>query len=199
MRLAAQAAEPAGAASVQDVLPPLAGPAHRGCPASDEAAASSAIRSPDAPLRALFIDGCRRSPTLQRLADAIGRSDGVVYISIGACPFRVLRGCLLHAIADTGNARYMWIRLSATTDSLNLVSTLAHELQHALEVLGRSTLRSRRDLIEFYQSHESQAFSATTSVGPFRTYETSAAIAVGAAVRAELAAASRAVAADDRE
>ncbi|MDP3720531.1 MAG: hypothetical protein Q8T13_22440 [Acidobacteriota bacterium] len=93
----------------------------------------------------------------------------------------------------------MWIRLSANTDSVILVSTLAHELQHALEVLGRATVRSQRDLLEFYQSHESQAFSSTTSAGPFRTYETSAAIAVAAVVRAELGAASRGVAADDRE
>ncbi|MDP2320150.1 MAG: hypothetical protein Q8O42_12535 [Acidobacteriota bacterium] len=148
---------------------------------------------------ALLIDGCRRSPTLQRLAGAIGPTDGMVYITIGACPLRTLRGCLLHAIADTGNARYLWIRLSANNDSLELVSTLAHELQHALEVLARATVRSQRDLLDFYQSHESRAYGATTSAGPYRTFETSAAIAAAAAVRAELATTPRAMTADDRE
>lgn len=148
---------------------------------------------------ALLIDGCRRSPTLQRLADAIGRTDGVVYITIGACPLRALRGCLLHVIGDTGNARYMWIRLSANNDALVLISTLAHELQHALEVLSRITVRSQRDLLDFYGSFESQAYGATTAAGPYRTYETSAAIDVAAVVRAELAAAPGAMTADDRE
>ncbi len=147
----------------------------------------------------LLIDGCRRSPTLQRLADAIGRTDGVIYISIGACPLRTLRGCLLHLIQDTGNARYLWIRLSPNHDSLDLVSTLAHELQHALEVLARTTVRTRRDLIAFYESVESEAYSETGAAGPYRAYETRAALDMAAAVRAELAAAPGARAADDRE
>lgn len=199
MRLASAAAEPAGPASVRDVLLPLAGPVDRGCPTSAAQAATSAIRSPDAPVMALLIDGCRRSPTLQRLADAIGRTDGVLYITIGACPIRTLRGCLLHVIKDTGNARYMWIRLRANNDALDLVSTLAHELHHALEVLARTTVRSQRDLLDFYQSGEPPTSGATTSAGPYRIYETSAAIDVAAAVRAELAAAPGAMTADDRE
>lgn len=199
LRLASEAAEPDRPASVRDVLPPLAGPVGRGCPASAEEASASAIRSPDTPVMALLIDGCRRSPTLQRLADEIGRTDGVVYITIGACPIRTLRGCLMHVIEDTGNARYMWIRLSANKDSLVLVSTLAHELQHALEVLARTTVRSQRDLLDFYKSFESHAYGATTAAGPYRTYETSAAIDVAAIVRAELSAAPGAMAADDRE
>lgn len=148
---------------------------------------------------ALLIDGCRRSPTLQRLADAIGRTDGVVYITIGACPIRTLRGCLMHLVEDTGNARYLWIRLSANHDSLELVSTLAHELQHALEVLARTTVRSRHDLLDFYRSFESHAYGATATAGPYRTYETSAAINVAAVVRAELTAVPGALAADERE
>lgn len=197
--LASAAAERAGPAGVRDFLLPRAGPVGRGCPASAEEAAASAIRSPNTPVMDLLIDGCRRSPTLQRLADAIGRTDGVVYITIGACPIRTLRGCLLHLIEDTGNARYMWIRLSANDDSLELVSTLAHELQHALEVLARTTVRSPRDVLDFYRSFDSHGYGATTAAGPYRTYETSAAIDVGAVVRAELAAAPGALTADDRE
>lgn len=199
VRLVAEAVEPTGLAFVRDVLPPLAGPLGRGCPASAEDASASAIRSPNTPVMALLIDGCRRSPTLQRLADAIGRTDGVVYITIGACPIRTLRGCLLHLIEDTGNARYLWIRLNANNDSLDLVSVLAHELQHALEVLARTTVRSPRDLFDFYQSVESGAYGATAPAGPYRTYETHAAINVAAVVRAELAATPGAMTADDRE
>lgn len=174
-------------------------PSDRGCPPSASEGAASAIRSPDALLRSLFIDGCRQSPTLHQLAGAIGRTDGVVYMTIGACPFRMLRGCLLHAIEDTGNARYLWIRLSANADVRTTIGLMAHELQHALEVLTRATIRSPRDLLTFYQSTESRAYSANPAAGPYRAYETRAAIDVAAAVLMELANATGALAADDRD
>lgn len=198
-RLALEAAGPASPTGGRDALPPLPGSIDRGCLASAEEGTASAIRSPDALVRSLLIEGCRQSPTLRQLADAIGRTDGVVYITIGACPLRTLRGCLLHVIHDTGNARYLWIRLRANADSRELVGTMAHELQHALEVLARNNVRSQRDLLDFYHSFESRAYGGTTSAGPYRTYETSAAIDVAAAVRAELVAVSGAVSADDRE
>jgi hypothetical protein len=176
-------------------VPPKAGLAGRGCPQSDRGAAS-AIRSEDALVRSLLVDACRHSPSLQRLADAIGHTDGVVYVTLGRCPFRALRGCLLHTIEDTGNARYLWIRVGANRDQRELVATMAHELQHALEVLTRADVRNRRDLLDFYRSRESRAYSDTPRASAYRTYETTAAINLAAAVRAELAAVSGAVSDD---
>lgn len=171
----------------------------RGCPESVDWGSTSAIRSPDALVRLLLVDGCRQSPTLRQLAHAIGGTDGVVYVSIGPCPTRALRGCLLHTIRDTGNARYLWIRVSANSDAHEAIGTIAHELQHAFEVLTRADVRSTRDLLDFYQSFRSRAYGSTIVAAPFRTFETEAAVNIGTAVRAELAAASRAVAADERE
>lgn len=149
-------------------------------------------------MRSLLIDGCRRSPTLRALIDALGRTDGVVYIMIGACPVRALRGCLLHTIHDTGNARYLWIGLNPGADPTELVGTMAHELQHALEVLEKTEVRSPRDVLDFYQSPESRGYSDQMPAGRYRTYETSAAIQVAAAVRAELTRSSGVVLTDDR-
>jgi hypothetical protein len=164
--------------------PPAAVLNHRGCP--EIAEHRSAIRSPDPFLRSLLIEGCGLSPTLRALADAIGRTDGVVYITSETCPVRALRGCLLHKIQDTGNARYLWIRVNATAyaDPTTLVGTMAHELQHALEVLERPDIRSQRDLLDLYQSVGSPALRSGAS--PFRAYETTAAIDVTEAVQAEL-------------
>lgn len=139
------------------------------------------------------------SPTLRQLADAIGRTDGIVYLTIGPCPLRALRGCLLHTVHDARNARYLWIRLGANSDERELIATIAHELQHALEVLIRARLRSQRDLLDFYRSLDSRAYSATTLGTPYRTYETDAAITIAAAVRQEVAVFSEATYTDERE
>lgn len=172
-----------------------------GCPPAGDWRPADAIRSPDANVRYLLSEGCRLSPSLQQLAAAIARTDGVVYVSIGSCPVRALRGCLLHSVYDAVAARYLWIRVSPNSDSRELLATVAHELQHALEVLARDNIRTSRDLLDFYRSQESRSYSGAVALGPFRTYETIAAINVGDAVRAELTASSSAaaVAADERD
>lgn len=179
--------------------PVTSSPFGRGCPATDESGVASAVRSVNELVRALLVEGCRQSPTLQRLADAIGRTDGIVYVEIGACPIRALRGCLLHLINDTGNARYLWIRLSPNADPRELVGTMAHELQHAREILEHNEVRSLRGLLEFYHSFESRAYSSQSLIGLVRNYETDEAIAVAAAVRAELASPPSVLSADDRD
>jgi hypothetical protein len=146
----------------------------------------------------MLIEGCRLSPTLRRLASDIGRTDGVVYLTAGPCQLRSLRACLLHTIVDTGNARYLWIRLSANTDRKELVVSIAHELQHAVEVLSHANIRNKRALLDWYRFGESQAYG--TNLGsPFRSYETTAAIDVGDAVRSELAERSGAITGGDRD
>jgi hypothetical protein len=135
----------------------------------------------------LLIEGCRQSPTLRRLADAIGRTDGVVYLTAGTCQLRALRACLLHTIVDTGNARYLWIRLAVNADRKELIVSIAHELQHAVEVLSHADVRTKRALLDLYRFGESAADGRTILEGPFRSYETTAAIDVADAVRSELA------------
>jgi len=160
---------------------------------------TSAVRSSDAEVQSLLIEGCRLSPTLRRLADAIGRTDGVVYLTTGACQLRTLRACLLHTIVDTGNARYLWIRLGANADRKELVVSMAHELQHAVEVLSHANVRSKRALLDLYRFGESQAYGSTILASPFRSYETTAAIDVADAVRSELADRSGAMTGGDRD
>ena len=185
------------AAGRQGLAPALV-PNNRGCPQFGDQMMASAVRSSDAQLQSLLIEGCRLSPTLRRLSDAIGRTDGVVYLTTGPCRPRTFRACLLHTIVDTGNARYLWIRLGANADSRELVVSMAHELQHAVEVLSHNDVRSKRDLLDWYRFGESQAFGTTSLANPFRSYETTAAIDVADAVRSELADRSGAMTGSDR-
>lgn len=148
-------------------------------------------------MQSLLIEGCQLSPTLRRLVDAIGRTDGVVYLTTGECQLRTLRACLLHTIVDTGNARYLWIRLGANADRKELVVSIAHELQHAVEVLSHPNVRSKRALLDLYRFGNPAADGSTIVAGPFRSYETTAAIDVGDAVRSELAERSGAITGGD--
>ena len=99
---------------------------NRGCPPSADQSTTAAVRSFDAHVQSLLIEGCRQSPTLRRLA-------------------------------------------------------------------------SERDVLDLYRSVGSQVAGDTTLASPYRTYETTTAIDVAAAVRWELANPSAAIAVDDRD
>ena len=150
------------------------------------------IRSIDASVQALLADGYRRSPTLQRLAVDVARTDGIVYFQSAHCPVRTLRACLLHTILDAGDFRYLWIRIKPDEPPDEMVASVAHELQHALEVLSQKWIRNRWDLLTFYRSAAAGAFGSTPLGSMFTSYETTAAIEITGKVRSELAAAAAA-------
>lgn len=156
-------------------------------PAARSAGSRMPVRSEDPTIAALLADTIRQSPTVARLVHDIGLTDGIVYIQPRRCPVPGLRGCLLHLMGHAYNARYLWIRVQPGGDLLGLASTIAHELQHALEVLQVPSIRSTWAMVQFYRSPETRAFAAGTQ-GAFQSYETAAAIAVAATVRIELTA-----------
>ena|SRR5260221_4322211 len=57
------------------------------------------VRSTDARILELLKEGVERSATFRALVDAIGRSDGIIYVEFGPCAFGHLNGCLLPFIA----------------------------------------------------------------------------------------------------
>lgn len=167
-------------------------------PAAVEPETPLPVRSENAEIAAAITDAIDQSPTFARLVDAINRTNGIVYIQAGRCPVPGLRGCLLHLIYSTDHARYLWIRVQPMVHRIDLASTLAHELQHALEVLQQPSIRQHHDLLQFYRSPDARAFGSSAQ-GTFASYETAAAIAIGATVRMELAAtAAAALAAEER-
>jgi hypothetical protein len=147
------------------------------------------IRSLDPSVKALLADGYRRSPTLQKLASDVARTDGIVYFQAEHCPVRTLRACLLHTILDAGDFRYLWIRIKPDEPSDEMVASVAHELQHAFEVLSQKWIRNHWDMLTFYRSTQSGGFGSTPLGSVFTSYETTAAIEVTGKVRSEMAAA----------
>jgi hypothetical protein len=141
------------------------------------------IRSEDASVADAMRQAVHDSATFRRLAEAIHETDGIVYVRRGRCGGRVT-GCTQFA-AVSGLNRILHVTIDTDTTGLD-VGTIAHELQHALEVLGNPNIRSVQGMVLFYMVH-----GRATLMDP-RFRETAAAIAAGDDVRAELRNAGRA-------
>jgi len=97
------------------------------------------VRSTDATILELFREGAERSATFRGLIDAIADSAGIVYVEFGYCAFGHVNGCLLPFIASTHGDRYLRILVTPDKNRRShdqLLALIAHELQHALEVIA---------------------------------------------------------------
>jgi hypothetical protein len=130
--------------------------------------------------------GTSRSATLRSLLAAIERSDGLVYLSEGPCMPRV-KACLLMQLDQAGPNRMLRIQMTSGRPDDEAIIAAGHELQHAMEVLGDSRVRTTNDMFVLYQRI---GLRTAASVMQFRThfrFETAAAIQTSDAIRHELA------------
>ena len=141
------------------------------------------LMAPDARVRgvtsrmvAVIDDAAARSKTFHALVDQIGSTDGIVYVAEGQCG-RGVRACLLLTMTLMGPNRVLRILIDARKVDRDLMVSVGHELQHALEVLSHRSIRSGSAMILFYKKEGSNEGGH---------FETDAAIKVGRAVRAEL-------------
>jgi len=125
----------------------------------------------------LLAKGIEGSRTFKLLIDAIAQSDVVVYVDLDAFDERKVDGSL-RFLGKGGGTRFLkvWLRSRRIDDEM--VVTLGHELQHALEVAGDPQVVSQATLAAFY-ARKGQ------SDKPAR-FETRAAQQVALRIRAEL-------------
>jgi hypothetical protein len=154
-------------------------------PVSDDSPAR--VRSDDARLVVLIARGIRESPTFQSLTAAIEATDGLVYVEPGVCPRGGVRACLRMSVQLSGPYRLLRISIDTRTDrsDVELIASIGHELQHAIEGLSERAVTNGVRLYNFFRRH------APTSGA---TFETTAAVHVGHAIRDELKDAERATA-----
>ena len=117
-----------------------------------------------------------RSKTFHALIDQIGSTDGIVYVAEGQCGHGV-RACLLLAMTMMGPNRVLWILVDPRKENCDLMGSIGHELQHAVEVLSHRTIRSGSAMTLLYKKEGSKEGGH---------FETDAAIKAGNAVRGEL-------------
>jgi hypothetical protein len=141
------------------------------------------LMAPDAHVRgvssrmvAVINDAAARSKTFRTLVDQIGSTDGIVYVAEGQCA-RGVRACLLLTMTLMGPNRVLRILIDPRKVDRDVMGSVGHELQHALEVLSHRSIRSGSAMTLLYKK---EGFKEGGH------FETDAAIKAGDAVRAEL-------------
>jgi hypothetical protein len=98
--------------------------------------------------RWLLRDGVRQSPTLSRIAQALCRTDAVVYVRVDFMMKSGLAGsCGL--VTATPVSRILLVRLNGRMRFAgDLMATLSHELEHALQIGRAAWVRDPRDVVQ---------------------------------------------------
>jgi hypothetical protein len=137
---------------------------------------SDRVRTEDPVLAALIQDASRQSTTFRRLVEAIAATDGVVYVVRDRCS-PPLRACLVLSMTVAGPYRILRVIVDDRKADSDAVVSIAHELQHALEVLGHRDVTSGAAMYGLFER-----------IGMWRehSFETDAAIQLEEAVRSEL-------------
>lgn len=138
------------------------------------------LRPQDSRLEQVLKEGARRSATFKSLVDRIEASNVIVYVALNPIMKSSLSG-MLTWMTRTGSYRY--VRASISTDLTfdQMIATVAHELQHAVEVIDDETVTDEKSLVALYRRIGRQ----NSSAAPAR-WETDAAQQAGFRVRREL-------------
>lgn len=139
------------------------------------------VRASDQRLVAAIAEGVARSPSFLSVINDIEQLDVIAYVEMQP----QLRGRLSGAVTwvtRTAQFRYVRVALNPDLTGMQLVSALAHELQHVVEVGREASVIDADSLGAFYQT-------VGVSIQRFNPaqWETEAARRMGETVRRELA------------
>jgi hypothetical protein len=108
------------------------------------------VRSENQVIAGAIREATERSQTFRRLVKTIDSTNGLVYVEDGKCLHSV-RACLLVSVQVAGPYRLLRIlvdmRKIAGTE---LMGSLGHELQHAIEVLRNPKITDSHAMFQFY-------------------------------------------------
>lgn len=138
------------------------------------------LRPQDSRLEQVLKEGARRSTTFKALVDRIEASNVIVYVAINPTMKSSLSG-MLTWMTRAGDHRYVRASIRPDLTFDQMIATLAHELQHAVEVIEDASVIDEKSLVALYRRIGHQNSNAT----PAR-WETTAAQQAGFQVRREL-------------
>jgi len=138
------------------------------------------LRPQDSRMKQVLQEGAARSATFKALVDRIEASNVIVYVAVSPSLKSTLSGSLTW-MTQAGSDRY--VRASISTELLfdQMIATVAHELQHAVEVIGDETVKDEKSLAALYKRIGRQNHQSSSS-----GWETVAAQQTGWQVRREL-------------
>jgi hypothetical protein len=107
------------------------------------------VRTLDPQLRALIRRGVDTSPSLRALVAALMHSDVLVYVERQRLANPALAG-MLTFVTRAGGVRYLRIQIAWDLAPQRQIATLAHELQHAIEVARTPSVIDSPTLAQAY-------------------------------------------------
>jgi hypothetical protein len=137
---------------------------------------------PEAAVRPLVARAAAQSPLVQALIDRIEAADVIVYVRIRQFAQSDLNGRVALLSAMPARQRFLMIELACGRSDVMTMSTLGHELYHAVEIAEQPSIVDGPALAAYY-SHEGEK---TGDVAGHLTFETRGAEAAGVRVRREL-------------
>ena len=143
------------------------------------AAENRRLRAATPRVLALITDGIRRSRTFAGLVADLHQTNVIVYVETSMGLPNDVAGRILFASA-AGDQRYLRVQLRATMPRDTMISVIAHELRHALEVASEHSVVTEKTLEEFYRRVGDSAHAGGGG------YDTEAARVAQRVVRAEL-------------
>ena len=138
------------------------------------------LRPQDSRLELVLKEGAARSATFKALVDRIESSNVIVYVALNPIMKSSLSG-MLTWMTRAGDYRYVRASISTELTFDQMIATLGHELQHAVEVIEDETVVDEKSLVALYRRIGHQ----NSSAAPAR-WETTAAQQAGFRVRREL-------------
>jgi hypothetical protein len=124
-------------------------------------------------------EGCRRSPTFAALVEHLERSSFIVYVEQVATLRDGMVGTLLHGGAGP---QYLRVLLKRGMPLERRVVVLAHELQHAQEVVAAGIIADAVEMDALFRRIGDERSAGRTG----QRYETVAAVRMGDMVFADL-------------
>ncbi len=135
------------------------------------------IRTVSPFLSSLIDDARDHSPTFARQVETVEQSDVIVFFEAAPQMEARFRG-RVHFMSASGGVRYVRIQVRTAMNRTDIIASLAHELQHAIEISCHREVVSEETLAALYRrigdEHE------------WCMFETEEAVQVGRAVRSEL-------------
>src|SRR5262249_53150073 len=113
------------------------------------------VRSEDRVLAGLISRASLGSATFTRLLTTIDSTNGVVYVETGKCSHGGVRACLQMWMHAAGGNRFLRVRVDRQREDsdLDVMTSIGHELQHAIEALSDATGVRGTTLYSFLTPH----------------------------------------------
>lgn len=139
------------------------------------------LKPADAEMRRLVLDGYSRSAAFSELVNTLQQSNAIVVVQFGLCGGGRIRSCVSNVDGDE-RQRHIRIKVNTRTTDDRLIATIAHELQHAVEIVREPSAINAEQTLALYR----RIATGKCREGLYDVCETDAAVEIESRVNDEL-------------